>query len=137
MPWASASTIAALPTDWWRHCSKWPRYAPTIWASYGIGLYQGSVTSTKLKVTGIDLFSAGDFMGDAHSEDIVLSDPGGGVYKRLVIRDDKLVGACLYGRYGRWQLVFPPDAGRAQHFRYPRCPDVWRSQSQSSGRRRP
>jgi nitrite reductase (NADH) large subunit len=64
---------------------------------HGIGLYRGSVTSTKLKVTGIDLFSAGDFMGDAHSEDIVLSDPGGGVYKRLVIRDDKLVGACLVG----------------------------------------
>jgi nitrite reductase (NADH) large subunit len=66
-------------------------------ASFGIGKYQGSVTSTKLKVTGIDLFSAGDFMGGGDAEEIVLSDPAGGVYKKLVIRDDKLVGACLYG----------------------------------------
>ena len=66
-------------------------------AQFGIGRYTGSLTSTKLKVTGIDLFSAGDFMGGDGTEDIVLSDPFAGVYKKLVIRDDKLVGACLYG----------------------------------------
>ena len=66
-------------------------------AQMGIGRYLGSVLSTKLKVTGIDLFSAGDFMGGDHSEEIVLSDPAGGVYKKLVIKDDQLVGACLYG----------------------------------------
>lgn len=73
-------------------------------AEYGIGRYQGSLTSTKLKVTGIDLFSAGNFMGassgrpeDAGCEEIVMSDPFGGVYKKLVIKDDKLVGACMYG----------------------------------------
>jgi nitrite reductase (NADH) large subunit len=66
-------------------------------AQFGIGRYTGSQTSTKLKVTGIDLFSAGDFMGGEGCEDIVLSDPYAGVYKKLVIRDDKLVGACLYG----------------------------------------
>ncbi|OGP00459.1 MAG: nitrite reductase large subunit [Curvibacter sp. GWA2_64_110] len=73
-------------------------------AQFGIGRYTGSLTSTKLKVTGIDLFSAGNFMGassgrpeDADTEEIVMSDPAGGVYKKLVIKDDKLVGACLYG----------------------------------------
>jgi nitrite reductase (NADH) large subunit len=66
-------------------------------ASYGIGIYRGSVSSTKLKVTGIDLFSAGDYLGGEGSEEIVLSDPAGGLYKKLVIRDDRLVGACLYG----------------------------------------
>ena len=66
-------------------------------AMFGIGRYTGSLTSTKLKVTGIDLFSAGEFMGGANTEEIVLSDPIGGVYKKLVIRDDKLIGACLYG----------------------------------------
>jgi nitrite reductase (NADH) large subunit len=66
-------------------------------ALMGIGAYKGSVLSTKLKVTGIDLFSAGDFMGGDGTEEIVLSDPSGGVYKKLVIKDDKLVGACLYG----------------------------------------
>jgi len=66
-------------------------------ANFGIGRYQGSVTSTKLKVTGIDLFSAGEFMGGEGTEEIVLSDPIGGVYKKLVIKGDKLIGACLYG----------------------------------------
>lgn len=66
-------------------------------ANYGIGRYQGSVTSTKLKVTGIDLFSAGEFLGGEGTEEIMLSDPIGGVYKKLVLKDDKLVGACLYG----------------------------------------
>lgn len=66
-------------------------------AMLGYGRYLGSVTSTKLKVTGIDLFSAGEFMGDDGSELITLSDPIGGVYKKLVIKDDVLVGACLYG----------------------------------------
>jgi len=66
-------------------------------AEFGIGRYVGSQVSTKLKVTGIDLFSAGNFMGGEGCDEIVLSDPQGGVYKKLVIRDDKLVGACLYG----------------------------------------
>ncbi|CAM8646406.1 NirB NAD(P)H-nitrite reductase [Comamonadaceae bacterium] len=66
-------------------------------AEYGIGRYQGSLTSTKLKVTGIDLFSAGNFTGGEGFEEIVMSDPFGGVYKKLVIKDDKLVGACMYG----------------------------------------
>ena len=66
-------------------------------AHLGIGRYQGSLTSTKLKVTGIDLFSAGDFMGGEGTEEIVMSDPFGGVYKKLVIKNDKLVGACLFG----------------------------------------
>ena len=66
-------------------------------AQFGIGRYTGSLTSTKLKVTGVDLFSAGDFSGGDGCEDIVLADPGAGVYKRLVIKDDKLVGAVMVG----------------------------------------
>ncbi|MEN9887684.1 MAG: hypothetical protein RL758_2262 [Pseudomonadota bacterium] len=66
-------------------------------AQFGIGRYTGSLTSTKLKVTGIDLFSAGNFTGGEGCEEIVMSDPFGGVYKKLVIKDDKLVGACMYG----------------------------------------
>lgn len=66
-------------------------------AMLGFARYEGSVTSTKLKVTGIDLFSAGDFMGGEGTECITLSDPIGGIYKKLVIKDDVLVGACLYG----------------------------------------
>jgi nitrite reductase (NADH) large subunit len=59
--------------------------------------YEGSVTSTKLKVSGIDLFSAGDFSGDDGAEDIVMRDAARGVYKRVVVKEDRLVGAVLYG----------------------------------------
>ena len=59
--------------------------------------YAGSVTSTKLKVSGVDVFSAGDFSSRGESEDIVLRDAARGVYKRLIIEGDKLVGAVLYG----------------------------------------
>jgi nitrite reductase [NAD(P)H] large subunit len=66
-------------------------------AEYGIGIYTGSVTSTKLKVTGIDLFSAGDFQGDETTDDIVVRDASRGVYKKIVIKDDTVIGAVLYG----------------------------------------
>ncbi|HET7596576.1 MAG TPA: nitrite reductase large subunit NirB, partial [Burkholderiales bacterium] len=66
-------------------------------ALLGTSRYAGSVTSAKLKVTGVDLFSAGDYLGAAETESIVLSDPVGGVYKKLVLKDNKLVGTCLYG----------------------------------------
>ncbi len=53
--------------------------------------------STKLKVTGCDLFSAGDFADGEGREDIVFRDPARGIYKRLVIENDRLVGAVMYG----------------------------------------
>src|SRR5206468_10615873 len=71
--------------------------------------YAGSVTSTKLKVSGIDVFSAGDFSGTGDSEDIVLRDASRGVYKRLVIEQGRLVGAVLYGDTsdGNWDFELP------------------------------
>jgi nitrite reductase (NADH) large subunit len=66
-------------------------------AGYGIGRYLGSEVSTKLKVTGIDLFSAGDFMGGEGTQALLLRDPLRNVYKKLVLKGDTLVGACLYG----------------------------------------
>ncbi len=59
--------------------------------------YRGSVTSTKLKVSGIDVFSAGDFSAGDGCEDIVLRDASRGVYKRVIVKDDRIVGAVLYG----------------------------------------
>ncbi|WP_146346481.1 nitrite reductase large subunit NirB [Falsiphaeobacter marinintestinus] len=53
--------------------------------------------STKLKVTGCDLFSAGDFADGEGREDIVFRDPARGVYKRLVIEDNRIIGAVFYG----------------------------------------
>jgi nitrite reductase (NADH) large subunit len=66
-------------------------------ANHGIARYEGSVTSTKLKVTGIDLFSAGEFNEGEGDEALVLQDPGAGVYKKLVLRDNRIKGAVMYG----------------------------------------
>jgi nitrite reductase (NADH) large subunit len=59
--------------------------------------YGGSVMSTKLKVTGVDLYSGGDFAEAKDREEIVLRDASRGVYKRLVIKDNKIIGVVLYG----------------------------------------
>ncbi|MBZ9723302.1 nitrite reductase large subunit NirB [Mesorhizobium sp. CO1-1-11] len=61
-------------------------------------------TPTKLKVTGIDLFSLGDFADGDDRQEIVLRDASAGVYKRLVLRDDRIIGTVLYGETsdGAW-----------------------------------
>lgn len=66
--------------------------------------YEGSVVSTKLKVTGIDLFSAGQFQGGEGCEEQVYRDPKRGIYKKLVLRDGRLQGAVLVGdtKDGGW-----------------------------------
>ncbi|ABD27403.1 assimilatory nitrite reductase (NAD(P)H) large subunit precursor [Novosphingobium aromaticivorans DSM 12444] len=68
--------------------------------------YEGSVTSTKLKVSGIDLFSAGDFSGGEGAEDIVMRDASRGIYKRVIVREDRVVGAVLYGDTGDGSWYF-------------------------------
>jgi nitrite reductase (NADH) large subunit len=68
--------------------------------------YPGSVLATNLKVSGVNVFSAGDFLGAAGTEQLVLSDPGFGTYKKLVVRGGRLVGAVLFGDTtdGLWYL---------------------------------
>jgi nitrite reductase (NADH) large subunit len=65
------------------------------------GVYAGSVLATNLKVSGVNVFSAGEFLGQEGTEEIVLSDPGLPAYKKLVIRRNadaqRLVGAVLFG----------------------------------------
>jgi nitrite reductase (NADH) large subunit len=88
-------------------------------ANFGIARYTGSVTSTKLKVTGIDLFSAGNFMGGAGTDEIVLNDAAGGVYKKLVVKNDTLVGAVLYGDTadGAWYFQLVKDGQSIRELR--------------------
>ena len=66
-------------------------------SAHGAAEYIALPTATKLKVTGINLFSVGDFQGDEASETICFSDPAVGIYKKLVIKANKLIGAVLYG----------------------------------------
>ena len=66
-------------------------------AGLGHRRYVQQATATKLKVTGIDLYSAGDIVGLEGSEDLVLRDRHAGVYKRLVLAGSRVTGAVLYG----------------------------------------
>jgi nitrite reductase (NADH) large subunit len=66
-------------------------------AGAGTTRYAGSVVSTRLKVTGVELFSAGNFLGGEGTRDLVYKDARRGVYKRLVLKQNRLEGAILYG----------------------------------------
>ncbi|GAB4290300.1 MAG: nitrite reductase large subunit NirB [Methylophaga sp.] len=80
-------------------------------AKMGIARYMSAVTSTKLKVTGIDLFSAGDFIGDDNTEDLIFKDAARHIYKKLVISNNRLVGTVLYGDTveGAWYFQLMRD----------------------------
>ncbi|WP_218132064.1 NAD(P)/FAD-dependent oxidoreductase [Undibacterium oligocarboniphilum] len=73
-------------------------------AGAGHRRYVQQATATKLKVTGVDLYSAGNFIGGEGSEDLVMRDPRRGIYKRLVLKDNQIIGAVLYGdvKDGPW-----------------------------------
>ena len=68
--------------------------------------YEGTVLSTNLKVSGVSLFSAGDFMGREGAEIIAYQDLAAATYKKLVIENDRLIGAVLFGETadGLWYL---------------------------------
>ena len=88
-------------------------------AEYGRMRYQGSVTSTKLKVTGIELFSAGDFMGGEGYEEVTLLDGSQGIYKKVILQDNKVVGGLLYGdtSIGPWLFQLMRDGTDVSAFR--------------------
>ncbi|MGD0961626.1 MAG: FAD-dependent oxidoreductase, partial [Methylomonas sp.] len=69
-------------------------------SAHGVAEYVTLPTATKLKVTGVNLFSVGDFIGDEHCDHIRFTDPKQGVYKKLIIKNDKIQGAVLYGDTG-------------------------------------
>lgn len=81
-------------------------------AELGFARYTGSMSSTKLKVTGIDLFSAGDFQSAEGCEEIVLKDAGRGVYKKVVLKNNRICGAVMYGDTldGSWYFQLMRDS---------------------------
>jgi nitrite reductase (NADH) large subunit len=80
-------------------------------ANLGYARYEGSVTSTKLKVTGIDVFSAGNFHGGKNSEELIFQDPSQGIYKKIVVEDNQIKGTVLYGDTldGSWYFQLMRD----------------------------
>jgi len=85
----------------------------------GIGRYEGTMTSTKLKVTGIDLFSAGDFTGDDTTDELVFQDKARGVYRKIVVKNNRIEGAVMYGDTidGSWYFDLMRDKTDISEFR--------------------
>jgi len=82
--------------------------------------YPGSVLATNLKVSGVNVFSAGDFLAATdEAEEIVFSDPAVGIYKKLIIAHDRLVGAVLFGDTadGLWYLDLIRAGSSVAHIR--------------------
>lgn len=118
------NTVFGLVAPLWEQA----RVCAAHLAEVGVRRYRGSLSATQLKVTGIELYSAGDLSESEGSESLVLRDHRRGIYRRLVVRNNRLQGAVLYGdaRLGSWyfelmasgadisglrdQLLFGPDA---------------------------
>ena len=72
--WANAPRPTARCSAWWRRSTRWPTSSAAQLAGDGEARFRSSATATKLKVTGINLFSAGDFAEAKDREEIVLRD---------------------------------------------------------------
>jgi nitrite reductase (NADH) large subunit len=88
-------------------------------AELGYAKYAGSMTSTKLKVTGIEVFSAGDFSGGPDTEELVFHDAAQGVYRKVVLAENKVRGAVAYGDTldGAWYFQLMRDGTDISAFR--------------------
>nr|WP_067285937.1 FAD-dependent oxidoreductase [Marinobacterium profundum] len=66
--------------------------------------YRDAPVPTKLKVSGINLFSAGEYLDAPELDSLTLGDSSSCVYRKLLLRDNRLVGVVLYGdvQDGQW-----------------------------------
>jgi nitrite reductase (NADH) large subunit len=114
---ANAPSIAASATAW----SSRPMSRRACWRGISPArrAYGGSVVATNLKVSGVSVFSAGDFIGADGTETIVLNDLRHGTYKKLVISDGRLTGAVLIGDVGDalWYLELIRSGSRRKNSR--------------------
>jgi len=87
-------------------------------AEMGISRYIQKPTATTLKVSGVALFSAGDFNHEA-ADKLIYRDPARGVYKKLCVADGRLVGAVLYGdtQDGAWYFDLIREGRDVRHLR--------------------
>ena len=104
-----AGQVYGLVAPIWEMCRA---VGDTLAERQGEG-YRGSVISTKLKVTGVNVFSAGDFATGDDRDEIVFRDAARGVYKRLIVAGDRLIGAVLYGETedGGWYFNLLREGG--------------------------
>jgi nitrite reductase (NADH) large subunit len=66
-------------------------------AEIGVSRFSGAINATQLKVSGIEVFSAGDFSEQANRESLVLADKRRGIYKRVILEGNRVCGAVLFG----------------------------------------
>ena len=79
---------------------RWRAWPPQGWLAARTGAFVHADTPTKLKVTGIDLYSLGDFADGDDREEIILRDASAGIYKRVILQDNRIIGTVLFGETG-------------------------------------
>ncbi len=111
---ANASNIAAMCLAWFAPIWDQAKVCAARLAGDEGALFTSRALATSLKITGVDVFSAGALMAaDASDDEITLRDDARGLYKKVVLRDGKLVGAVLYGDVADGHMVPANDAGQA------------------------
>ncbi|MFI4884695.1 MAG: nitrite reductase small subunit NirD [Steroidobacterales bacterium] len=109
------NTVFGLVAPLWEQA----RVCAAHLAEVGVRRYRGSLTATQLKVTGIEVYSAGDLSESEGCESLVMRDHRRGIYKRLVVRNDRLQGAVLYGdaSLGAWYFELIVSGADISRFR--------------------
>jgi nitrite reductase (NADH) large subunit len=104
-------------------------------AGAGFAVYPGSVPSARLKVSGIDMFSAGAIRAAEGDEELALTDPGAGIHRKLVLRDGRLAGVVLYGDVdgaADYELLLARRTAAAASRDRLLFPALWRDANQES-----
>ena len=97
MQLANARCTEGLPTDLVAPLYEQGAVLAKHLAGVETGPYEGSIVYTKLKVSGVDVFSGGQFVETEGTKTIRIQDEFTGIYKKVVIQDNKIIGAVLFG----------------------------------------
>ena len=97
---ANAPKSAATSTASSRRSTRWRASRRRSLSGDDTARFVHSDTPTKLKVTGIDLYSLGDFADGDDREEIILRDASAGIYKRVVLKENRIIGTVLFGETG-------------------------------------
>jgi nitrite reductase (NADH) large subunit len=80
--------------------------------------FENSPTACKLKISGIQLYSAGEIVAQGHAREVIIKDSGANIYRKLIIENDKLVGIVLFGdvRSGAWYFKLMKESVNISEF---------------------
>jgi nitrite reductase (NADH) large subunit len=118
MPWVSVSNTVVKLLVWLNHCGASFYLRDPFGRTRQLN-FKAPTVPTQLKVSGVDVFSAGNFEPKDDYEDIILNDEKRQIYKRIIIQNDRVIGAVLFGdtEDGMWYAELIADQTPVSSFR--------------------